>query len=436
MWTPGKRGTYAVAKRVESHPSRKIIGSVNDYLAGRCIILGLTGSVSIYRSVDVARWLMRRGARIVPILTEGALEFVTPSLFHWATGEDPITRLTGNVEHIVLAEDCDAMLVAPATLSTISKIAYGITDNPVALTALAILGEGKPLIVVPAMHQNMMKTREYARAVEILSSQAIIIPPRVEEGIAKYPDPWVVARVTAAASSRGADLKGKRVLVTAGATREWIDPTRFISNPSSGRMGIELAVEAWARGAEVDLVYGHVEHILPHMVNLFPAETTEDMAKTVARLAGENRYDIALAAAAPADYRPINTSKSKIRSGLENLSLTLEPTPKVAEALRSASKYLVVFAAETAESLGELEDYAVEKMEKYRGDAVIANRVGTRDAGFSSPYLEALVIWRDGGATRKSFLGKIDKESLARLILDLSVKNMEAADNDEESNVR
>ncbi|MCE4619924.1 MAG: bifunctional phosphopantothenoylcysteine decarboxylase/phosphopantothenate--cysteine ligase CoaBC, partial [Desulfurococcales archaeon] len=178
-----------MAKRVESHPSRKIIGSVNDYLAGRCIILGLTGSVSVYKSVDVARWLMRRGARVISVLTEGALEFVTPSLLHWATGEEPITRLTGNVEHIVLAEDCDAMLVAPATLSTISKIAYGITDSPVALTASAILGEEKPLIIVPAMHQNMMKTRGYTRAVEILRSQAVIIPPRVEEGIAKYPDP-------------------------------------------------------------------------------------------------------------------------------------------------------------------------------------------------------------------------------------------------------
>ncbi|MCE4620015.1 MAG: phosphopantothenoylcysteine decarboxylase, partial [Desulfurococcales archaeon] len=276
----------------------------------------------------------------------------------------------------------------------------------------------------------------YTRAVEILRSQAVIIPPRVEEGIAKYPDPWIVARVAAATTSRGEDLKGKRVLVTAGATREWIDPTRFISNPSSGRMGIELAIEAWARGAEVDLVYGHVEHTLPHMVNLFPAETTEDMTETVSRLVGEKQYDIALAAAAPADYRPVNTSRSKIRSGLENLSLTLTPTPKVAGILRSASKYLVVFAAETARSLGELEDYALEKMEKYRADAVIANRVGTRDVGFSSPYLDALVIWRDRDTTRKSFLGKIDKELLARLILDLSVKNMEAVDNDEESDVK
>ncbi len=410
-------------ERTSSHPSAKIIGKYSDYLAGRCIALGLTGSVSVYKSIDVARWLMRRGARIIPIMTEPALEFVSPALLKWATSQNPIVKLTGDVEHIVLAEECDAALVAPATLSTMSKIAFGIADNPVALTAIAMRGEGKPVILVPAMHKNMLDSPAAKKTIEVLrNDDYIIIPPKIEEGIAKYPDTWIVARVTAATTSRGQDLKGKRVLVTAGATREWLDPTRFISNPSSGRMGIEVAVEAWARGAEVDLIYGAVTFQIPHLPRLYEAVTTEEMADIVEKLASQKRYDIAVAAAAPADYRPVEKSVSKIRSGIERLTLSLEPTPKVLDAIKGRVGKIVAFAAETVEDVNLLEKAAREKMDKYNAHIVVANRVGFRDVGFSSQYLEALILWRENGVVKKTYLGKVDKEILSRLILDLSVE--------------
>ena len=395
---------------------------MNDYLAGRCIALGITGSVSAYRSIDVARWLMRRGARVIPLLTKPAASLVTSDLLYWATSEKPIIDLTGGVEHIVLAKSCDSVLIAPATLSTMAKIAHGITDNPVVLTAIAASGEGKPIIIVPAMHKNMMDSKAYHDvSVKLRDRGFLIIPSKVEEGIAKYPDPWIVGRITAAVTSRGMDLMGKRVLVTAGATREWIDPTRYISNPSSGRMGIEIAVEAWARGAIVDLVHGPVTYSLPHMVNLHPVSTTEEMAEIVSRLA-TNEYDLSIAAAAPADYKPVRMEALKIRSGIAELNIKLIPTPKVIDIMAKNSKILVAFAAETVKSLEELEKTALDKMERYNARIVIANNVGRKDAGFSQPVLDALLVWREGTKIIKKYLGKIDKEILARLVIDIALR--------------
>ncbi|MCE4629275.1 MAG: bifunctional phosphopantothenoylcysteine decarboxylase/phosphopantothenate--cysteine ligase CoaBC [Desulfurococcales archaeon] len=405
------------------HPSKAIVASVNDYLAGRCIVLGVTASVSAYKSVDVARWLMRRGAKVIPVLTRPASELVTPMLFHWATGEKAVVDYTGEVEHILYSKDCDSMIVAPATLSTMAKIANGIVDNNVALTAISMLGEGKPVMVVPAMHQSMMNSPVYKTIVEKLEEQGVVIlPPKVEEGVAKYPDVWTVARAAAALTARGRDLEGKQVLVTAGATREWIDPARFISNPSSGRMGIEVAVEAWARGADVYLVHGSTSHVLPHMVRRYEVDTTEDMAEAVDKILGQVEIDIAVAAAAPADYKPVKAMEKKMKSGITGLTLELEPTPKVIGVISGRTKTLVAFAAETVESSAELELAALEKLEKYNADIVVANVIGRKDVGFSSKDLEALLMWRSNGEIQKEYVGRIDKEILARIILDTALQ--------------
>ena len=403
------------------HPSKDIEASVNDYLAGRCIVLGITGSVSAYRSIDLARWLMRRGARVVPVLTKPAAGLVAPQMFHWATGEEPIVDMGGDVEHIGLSRYCDSMVVAPATLSTMSKIAWGIVDNPVALTAISMVGYGKPVVIVPAMHGNMMESYAYRRAAsQLVADGYVLIPPKIEEGVAKYPDVWLVGRIVAAVTTRGRDLDGRRVLVTAGATREWIDPARFISNPSSGRMGIELAVEAWARGAQVDLVYGHVTHPLPHVVNLHHAETTEEMAARVAELSSTG-YDILAAAAAPADFRPAGYSREKIRSG-RRLTIELEPTPKVIESAMGRAKVLIVFAAESTGDPDRLVEAAREKMEKYYADIVVANNIASREVGFSAEKLEVVVGWKEGSSVRFKRLGRVNKEMIARILLDLAVR--------------
>ncbi len=400
------------------HPTSDIHGSVNKYLAGKCIVVGLTGSVAVYKSIDMARWLIRRGANVIFAATRPVLDFIGEKLLYWASGTPPIIDMGGEVEHISLMRGCDGMIVAPATLSTLSKMAYGVLDNPVSLMAVSFAGQGKPVVVVPAMHYNMMNSRAFRRVIDLLVQDGIkVIPPIIEEDVAKYPDPALVGRVAAAYLSRGEDLRGKTVLVTAGATREWLDPVRFISNPSSGRMGVEVAVEAWARGARVVLVHGAMKVEAPHFVDQVWVNTTRDMMEAVERIVENNKIDIMVATAAPADYTPEKTVSEKIRSG-KILELKLVPTPKVVKAAFGKVGSLVVFAAETVESVEDLVDAAREKMDKYGADVVVANNVATLGAGFGSDFLDVLLLWRRKDRVIKEVLGKINKEILARRILD------------------
>lgn len=397
------------------HPSLDVLGEENRYLAGKVVALGVTGSVAVYRSLDLARWLLRRSARVKTVMTKEAAKLVSPTMFEWATGDEVYLEFGGETGHISLSRRVDAMVVAPATLSTMAKIAYGVLDNPVALTAVSVQGYGKPLVVVPAMHENLANSPQYARVTEALSSHgAVLVPPKVEGGVAKYPEVHHVGRVVAALARRGwRDLAGRRILVTAGPTREWLDPVRFISNPSSGSMGLEIALEAWARGAIVDLVVGAVRVSIPHFINVVKVETTEDMARAVESLTAEKEYDAIIGAAAPADYRPSQRSEAKIPSG-SHLTLELEPTPKVLASIKRRPKALVAFAAETVDSLDELRVKALEKLEKYDADLIVGNIVGGEGRGFSARYVNALL------ASRGSVLfeGEIHKEELAAVIVD------------------
>ncbi len=395
------------------HPVEPIRSAHSNRLEGKCIALGITGSVAAYKSVDTARWLIRIGARVIPILTKEAAKLVTPLLFEWATGERAFTEFSGEVGHIGIAKSCDMVLVAPATLSTISKIAHGITDNPVALAAVSALGAGVKVMVVPAMHENMTKTPQYKKAVVELEKMGVfVIPPYVTEGMAKYPDPLLVARVAAAYADRGADLRGAKVLVTAGPTREWIDEVRFLSNPSSGIMGVEVAIEAYARGAEVTLIHGPLRVDPPYFVDRIEVETTEEMAKAVAKATEEREYDAIIAAAAPVDFRPSERIVGKIKSG-QTLSLILEPTPKVLKSIKRKPRVLVAFTAEATRDLGALVKSAREKLDKYGASFVVANPVGP-SLGFARQ--ESRVVFVDRGGYTD--VGVKVKEEIAKLIID------------------
>ncbi|GAB6148336.1 bifunctional phosphopantothenoylcysteine decarboxylase/phosphopantothenate--cysteine ligase CoaBC [Stetteria hydrogenophila] len=395
------------------HPVESIRSTLSRRLEGRCILLGVTGSTAAYKSVDTARWLIRRGARVVPVLTREAARLVTPLLFEWATGERAFTEFAGEVGHIGVARTCDLVLVAPATLSTLAKIACGVTDNPVALAAVSALGAGVRVMVVPAMHENMARTPQYERIVRELRDMGVfVLPPFTAEGVAKYPDPLLVARVAAAYADRGADLRGARILVTAGPTREWIDDVRFISNPSSGLMGVEVAVEAYARGASVTLVHGPLAVEPPYFLERVRVETTEEMAEAVAKATEAEEYDAVIAAAAPADYRPSKRFTGKVRSG-QRLDLTLEPTPKVLAALRRRPRVLVAFAAEATGDVGALVESAREKMARYGAALVVANPVGP-GVGFARRESRAVLVWGEGYMDA----GVLTKEEVARLVLD------------------
>ena len=400
------------------HPVEDIVGEVNRYLEGKTVILGITGSVPSYKAVDTARWLIRRGARVIPVMTYEAKKYVGEDLLHWATGFKPLVELTGETEHISLVRGSDSILVAPATLSTLAKIAYGIADNPVALMAVSALGYNKNVIVAPAMHSSLYDSDQYKSAITRLEEQGVtVIPPVVEKGVARYPQPELVARVSAAITSRGRDMRGLKVLVTAGPTREWMDRVRFITNPSSGMMGVEVAVESWSRGADVDLVHGPMSTPPPHMVRRFNVETTSDMRDTVSRLT-EEEYDIIVAAAAPVDFTPRERYEGKVKSGVE-LTLNLKPTPKVLEGVRRKPKVLVAFAAEHTLDVDRLREAALEKLSKYGADIVIANPVGFPGTGFASETNMALIAYSNGSYR---VLGNMHKEILARLVLDEALK--------------
>lgn len=395
------------------HPAEEIRGAVNDYLGGKCVIMGVTGSVAAYKSVDTARWLLRRGARVVPVMTGEAAELVGPSLLHWATGEEPYTGFKGEVGHVSLARECDSMLVAPATLATMAKISAGVVDNPVALAAVSVAGMGKSLIIAPAMHENMYRTGQYEEAARKLRGWgATIIPPVLEGGRARYPEPWLVGRVAAAVTSRGRDLEGLKVLVTAGGTVEWIDRVRFIGNPSSGRMGLEACLEAWSRGARVQLIHGSLAVDPPHFTDNVGVTTTEEMYEAVGA-ATRSRLDLLVAAAAPVDFKPSERAEGKVRSG-RALDLRLEPTPKVLDAITKRPRVLVVFAAEATLDKARLLESAREKKKRYDADLVIANAVGYPGTGFRSEASLALMLGDEGPID----LGRIHKEVLARLIFD------------------
>jgi len=384
-------------------------------LADKRIVVGLTGGVAIYRTLDFVRKLIRLGAEVITVFTPKAMKFINPILFEWATQQKPITELTGKAEHIFLSKEWDAMVIAPTTLNTMAKIASGIGDNAVTLTAIAFLGAGKPVLFVPSMNLNLYNTPQYREIVEKLYDYgATVLPPLISEGKAKYPPIEDLVYCIDALISRGRDMAGYNVLVTAGPTREYIDPVRIITNPSSGLMGIYIAREITCRGGYVTLVHGPLRHSPPYLAKTKPVETTMEMAEAVKEISQQEKFDVAIFAAAPADYRPIQKAPKKISSRIGDITVKFRPTVKVIKALKQRPKVIVAFAAETVTSNDELIKKALEKLKDYNADLVIANKVGVKGRGFASDYIEACLVTSEG----TECLGVIHKALLARRIID------------------
>ncbi|MEM0198761.1 MAG: bifunctional phosphopantothenoylcysteine decarboxylase/phosphopantothenate--cysteine ligase CoaBC [Desulfurococcaceae archaeon] len=390
--------------------------SVYTPLYGKNIVLGVTGSTAAYRSVDLARALIRAGASIKVVMTKFAARLVSPDLFHWATGSKPYVEMTGETEHIDLAKWADAVVIAPATLNTICKLANGVLDELLVLTATAAIGSGKKVIVVPAMNVRLLRSPVYGRCVEMLREYGVlVVPPYVEEDKAKYPPLQDLVHYIDAVVNRGRDLEGARVLVTAGPTREYIDPVRVLTNPSSGLMGVLVAREAVARGAMVTLVHGPLSTDAPYMVEKVHVDTTEDMARAVNEYTSKYNYDAVVLAAAPADYKPKVKSESKIPTKqFRELVLELESTPKVVKAIVNKPRVLVGFAAETARG-DELRRKALEKISEYGFDIIVANNILSEKAGFGKIFLEAVILNDKDELIAE---GLLTKHEIARYVVD------------------
>lgn len=412
------------------HPSKDIIETKGTILHGKTICMCLTGSVAIINAPIIARELMRLGAEVISVLSKAATALIDPSLMHWATGNPVITKLTGEVEHVLLAGyrpnaagKADLILVCPATANTISKIANGIDDTPVTTVVSTAFGSSIPIVIVPAMHESMFHPI-LEKNISTLKKYGIdILGPRISEGkakIAKLDD--IIDRVIDLLIAKK-DYDGIKVLITAGPTREPIDKVRFVSNRSSGRMGIELAKEAAARGADVLLIAGECMVKIPDYINTTNVETTDDFINAVKNELSSKDYDIFISAAAISDYKPIEYIEGKISSDeVKELQVNMRLTPKIIdEARRKNYKvYIVGFKAETNVSRTQLIDRAYNRLLKSEIELIVANDIGRDDIGFSSKDNEVYIIDKEKHITH---VEKSTKRYVASRILDVTLEN-------------
>ncbi len=405
-------------------PLKDIQSSRGNELKGRRIVLCVTGSVASMESPSLARELMRHGAEVYPVMSGAAQKLLKADLLEWATGNAVTMSLSGKTEHVRLAGDwpgrADLILIAPCTANTISKIALGIDDTPVTTFASMALGSKIPLVVCPAAHEPMTKNQAVVDNLARLQSRGVVVvEPRVEEGKAKMADNGtIVASVMRTLAKK--DLLGLKILVTGGPTAEFIDPVRVITNLSSGKMGLSLAKDAWRRGARVTYIYGG-SLVPPSYIRSRRIVTTDEMLNQVVDAVKNEKFDIFIAAAAPADFTPEKRSTKKIPTSAGAFTLRLRPTVKIVEAVRKASRsaFIVAFKAETVKSIRELELRAKAFAKKSRADMVVANSV-TRTNVFGSDYDEVLIISHG----RRVFVPRASKELVASRIIDVLVRTL------------
>ncbi len=359
---------------------KSLRGRKNRKLEGKKIVLGVTGSIAAIEAVKLARELVRRGADVVAVMSDAAKKIIHPYALEFATDNRVIDEITGKIEHVEFFEKdggADLLLIAPATANTISKIANGIDDTAVTTMASVALGSGKKIIVVPAMHESMMRNRAVALAMEKLREMGVeVVEPKFEEGKAKFPEIEKICLHVERALYRK-EFENYNVLVTSGPTYEFLDPIRFISNRSSGKFGYEIALEFWRRGAKITYVSSKdVPFNLPNFDHV-KITSVRDMLE--ACLANKD-CDIFVSAAAAADFT-IEKQGSKIKTS-EELTLNLKAAPKVLKEIRKVSDCKIIgFKAETGVSDEELERIALNKMEEDRIDMIVANDVLERGMG-------------------------------------------------------
>ncbi|HDM44944.1 MAG TPA: bifunctional phosphopantothenoylcysteine decarboxylase/phosphopantothenate--cysteine ligase CoaBC [Candidatus Bathyarchaeota archaeon] len=383
--------------------SKDIVGTKGEELKGRKIVLCLTGSVAVAKAPELARELMRHGAEVYVFMSKAAQELVSPKLMEWATGNPVVTELTGAVEHVAMAgkhpERADLVLVAPATANTIGKIAAGIDDTPVTTLVSTALGSGIPILVAPAMHESMYDHPIVEENIRKLKSIGVwFVGPRLVEGKAKVAEVDEIVEYTIRILREPKDLEGKRVLVTAGPTLEYIDPVRIITNRSSGKMGMAIANEALRRGAEVTVIYGPGTAPPPYGAKVVRVETTEEMHKALVSELEGGRYDVVVAAAAVSDWIPERSYGYKLPSNtLREFTLRLKAAPKLVEYVKrlSPKSFLVAFKAVYRLSVDGLIEEGYRKLVEADADLIVVNDVGRAGSGFMVDTNEVYIVDRD-----------------------------------------
>jgi len=397
-------------------------------LENKNILLGVTGGIAAYKIATLASMLKKQKANVKVIMTENATQFITPMTFETLTANKVYTdtfdrNFEFKVDHIELGKWADVFLIAPASADVIGKLANGIADDMLTTTALAMRC---PIVVSPAMNtamyenkivkHNMMKLRTYGMEVILPASGYLACG---DTGAGKMPEPEVLLEYIKKALYIEKDLAGKKVCVSAGPTREAIDPVRYISNNSTGKMGVEIAKMAAYRGAKVTLVIGPSDEFVPDFINRVDIKSAEDMYDEIMKIS--DSQDIIIKAAAVADYTPAKYSNEKIKKKDNELSIELSRTKDILKELgerkkeNSKKQFLCGFSMETE----NMEENSKKKLKSKNVDMIVANNVKVEGAGFGTDTNVVTIYTKD----KEIILDKLSKLEVAKKIFDEIVRN-------------
>jgi len=388
-------------------------------LKGKNIVLGITGGIAAYKAAELTRTLIKEGAQVKIIMTKSAAEFITPLTMQTLSGDMVYTEMfvptaKYDMAHISLAEFADAIVIAPATANIIGKIAAGIADD---LLSTTIMAADKPILICPAMNDKMLDNPFVQENINKLKKHGYAVMDSAfgelackTSGVGRLPDiPDIIEAIEALLSPK--DLSSEKILITAGPTEEPLDPVRFITNSSSGKMGYALAVASKRRGAKVTLITGPVKLPLPAVDKVIKVRTAREMHKAV--LDNFSGATIVIKAAAVADYRPSQFFKEKIKKDNKPLSLKLERNPDILAEIgkTKGTRVVVGFAMETQNLLAN----AREKLTRKNVDLIIANNLSDEGAGFQK---DTNVITIIDAKSKAEVLPKMTKLEAAEIILD------------------
>ena len=397
-------------------------------LKDKNILLGVTGGIAAYKIANLASMLKKQGANVKVIMTENACQFITPMTFETLTAQKVYTdtfdrNFEFKVDHIELGKWADVFLIAPATANVIGKLANGIADDMLTTTALAMRC---PIVVSPAMNttmfenkvvkHNIMKLRTYGMDIILPASGHLACG---DSGAGKMPEPEMLLEYIKRAAYQKKDLVGKKVCVSAGPTREAIDPVRYISNNSTGKMGVEIAKMAAYRGAKVSLIMGPSNVFVPDFINRIDIKSAEDMYEEIMKIS--DSQDIIIKAAAVADYTPANYSDEKIKKKDGDLSIELSRTKDILKELgerkenNPKKQFICGFSMETE----NMEENSKNKLAKKNADMIVANNVKVEGAGFGTDTNVVTIFTKDNEIR----LDKLSKLEVAEKIFDEIVRN-------------
>ena len=403
-----------MAKKKLPHPSLDIVESYGTELTGKNIVLCVAGSVAAYKSIELARLLMRHGANVKCVMSNASTKLIKPDYMKWATGNNVITKLTGDMEHIELADykRSDLLIVYPSTANTLGKLATGIDDTPISTVLTVAFGSKIPIIMGLAMHRSMYENAAVKKNMDFLRKKIDFVSPQMIEGKAKAPEPEDMLSFVLKKFGGSEKLRGKKVLMTAGPTVEKIDSVRVITNQSSGKTGTSLAAELVSAGAKVTLVYGPGTSEPPKGAKIIHVNSVDEMNKAVKECL-KKKFDIAIMSAAASDYVVKNATSSKIKSDKKEISVKLTRAPKIIDGVKSKQKdiFLVGFKAETDISKRELVNRAKKKLKQSNADMIIANDIGLK-YNKDTNYNEIIIVDSKGTTN----IPRTKKEKLSKII--------------------